>query len=263
MTPALAPDFSRVTERPGQKASALQMHMLRARYSWAARQARDADVLEVACGAGMGLGLLASAARSVTAGDLDENNLADALEAYGSGPRITLRRLDAMALPFEAASFDLVLLFEALYYLPDAARFFEHARRVLRPGGRLLIVSVNPQWTGFNPSPFARRYATAADLQRELTEAGFVTGVDAAFPESPGRLGAAVDRIRRVAVKLHLIPRTMAAKALLKRLFYGRLEDVPARLGPASIEPAELTPATQAGNLARFRVLYTTARKVT
>ncbi len=256
------PDFSRVTERPGQKASALQMQMLKARYGWAARYAQAADVLEAACGAAMGLSVLARVARSVTAGDLDETNLAEARSAYAGEPRITLRRLDAMDLPYEAGSFDLLLLFEALYYLPSAAGFFAEARRVLRPGGRLLITCVNPQWSGFNPSPFSVRYLNAADLARLLTEAGFAPEIHAAFPEERTWRDALTGWIRRLAVWLHLIPRTMGNKALLKRLFYGRLETVPAQLGPGVIQPAGLTPLDAAGDLSQYRVLYAAAEKV-
>src|SRR5271156_5958760 len=99
-------DFSKVTELPGQRATRIQMAMLRARYGWAASRAKDADVLEVACGAGLGLAWLTGVARSVEAGDLDATNCELA----------RVRRMDALDLPFKDQSFDLVLLFEALYY---------------------------------------------------------------------------------------------------------------------------------------------------
>ena len=75
MNAALAPSYVHVTERPGQPASRLQLEMLQARYAWAAEQARGKDVLEAGCGAGMGLPVLAEAARSVQAGDVDPENL--------------------------------------------------------------------------------------------------------------------------------------------------------------------------------------------
>lgn len=256
------PDFSRVTERPGQKASALQMRMLQARYGWAARYAVGADVLEAACGAGLGLGMLARLARSVAAGDLDEANLAAARETYQNAPGISLRRLDAMELPYPEESFDLVLLFEALYYLPSPARFFAEAWRVLRPQGRLLIASVNPAWTGFNPSPYSVYYHTAAELARELEAAGFAAEIQAGFPERDSWRDRAVDWIRRRAAHLRLIPRTMAGKALLKRVFYGRLERLPSQLEAAAIQPEQMTAADECADLSRFRVLYAAARKV-
>jgi SAM-dependent methyltransferase len=233
--------------------------MLAARYHWAARHAAGADVLEAACGAGMGLPVLAARARSVVAGDLDPRLLAEARAAAAGDPRITVRALDAQQLPFPAASFDEVLLFEAVYYLPRAEQFFAEAHRVLRPGGHLRIVTVNREWRGFNPSPHAVRYFSAAELHEALSAAGFRVVLEAAFPEQPSASSALIGGIRKLAVRLHLIPRTMSGKALLKRLFMGRLSPIPERL-EAAAEPEALQPAEQA-DLARYRVLYATARK--
>lgn len=47
---------------------------------------------------------------------------------------------DAAALPFPAARFDTVVSASALHDFPDPARALAEVRRVLRPGGRLLLV---------------------------------------------------------------------------------------------------------------------------
>lgn len=47
--------------------------------------------------------------------------------------------MDAQELPFQDATFDVVLLLEAIYYLPHAEKFMAEARRVLRPDGILFI----------------------------------------------------------------------------------------------------------------------------
>ena len=253
MNPATALRYIDVTERPGQLASAMQLEMLEARYGWAAEQARGKDVLEAACGAGMGLPILAGTARSVQAGDVDSDNLALASHACAWLANVALRRFRAPDLPFRDASLDLVLLFEAIYYLRNAARFFDEALRVLRPGGTLLIVTVNPEWGGFNPSPLATRYWRASELRSGLDAAGFQTRAQGAFPESSSGFPAAIGLIRRAAVQLKLIPRTMQGKAVLKRMFYGPLEGLPERLSSTRFPPLEeLDPA----NPSRCRVLY-------
>ena len=68
----MAADFASVTEQPWQGATRMQMSMLRTRYGWAAEYAAGKNILEVACGAGLGLGWLAKGARYVEAGDIDE-----------------------------------------------------------------------------------------------------------------------------------------------------------------------------------------------
>ncbi len=258
MSGAEALSYADVTERPGQPASAIQMEMLEARYAWAAAQARGRDVLEVACGAGIGLPLLAGAARSVKAGDVDPENLRAARKACAGCANVTVEHLCAPELGFPDRRFDLVLLFEALYYIPEAERFFEEARRVLRPGGALLIVTVNREWTGFNPSPLSIRYWSAEELLQGLEGAGFDGAVQGAFPEIPGWSRSARGLMRRGAVALGLIPRTMRGKALLKRMFYGPLQTVPSRICLA--QAAALEPWNSA-NRSRCRVLYATARK--
>jgi len=260
MTPVLAPSYVDVTERPGQAASRIQLEMLEGRYRWAAEQAREKDVLEAGCGAGMGLPALAKVARSVQAGDVDAENLRAARTACAGLTNVALRIFRAQELPFPAESFDLVLLFEAIYYLPDAGRFFREARRVLRPGGTLLIVTVNPQWAGFNPSPLQTRYFSAGDLRTDLRDAGFAAQVRGAFPETAGWTSSAIGGIRRAAVALKLVPRSMRGKALLKRIFYGRLEAVRALTG-ASGQPPRLEELDGGAATSHYRVLYVTAQK--
>jgi len=46
---------------------------------------------------------------------------------------------DACALPFADGSFDTLLAVECIFHFPTRVAFFDEARRVLRPGGRLVV----------------------------------------------------------------------------------------------------------------------------
>ncbi|HEY9828641.1 MAG TPA: class I SAM-dependent methyltransferase [Stenomitos sp.] len=46
---------------------------------------------------------------------------------------------DACQMPFPDASMDVVLAVECIFHFPSRTKFFQEARRVLRPGGRLGI----------------------------------------------------------------------------------------------------------------------------
>ena len=59
---------------------------------------------------------------------------------------------------------------------------------------------------------------------------------------------------------LNLIPRTMRGKALLKRIFYGRLKAVPNQLANRG-RSAQLEELQGGADDRRYRVLYATARK--
>ncbi|MEK7765675.1 MAG: hypothetical protein AAB368_05500 [bacterium] len=92
--------------------------------------------------------------------------------------------------------------------------------------------------------------------QMALEAAGFAVEMRAGFPadERRGWLGRLVALARRVAVALGLVPKTMKGKALLKRLFYGKLRV----LGPeldATVPVRPLEPVT-AFPVAAHKVLY-------
>jgi len=231
------------------------------RYRWAAGRCEGREVLEVACGAGVGLGLLAARARSVVGGDIDETNCEIARQTYESHPRITVRRLEAEKLPFRDRCFDLLVLFEALYYLTHPDRFFQEARRVLRPGGLLLISTANCEWTGFNPSRFSMRYFNARELGDVMTSYGFYTRLLAGFPENTHGLShGVIALLRRVAARFHLIPKTMKGKGWLKRIFYGKLTPLPQQLAEGMFEPEPLVDIGDSTDLRRYRFLYAMGR---
>ena len=54
---------------------------------------------------------------------------------------ITLRQMDALNLDFPSNSFDYVTAFHVVSVVPDAARMMAEARRVCRPGGKLVIIN--------------------------------------------------------------------------------------------------------------------------
>lgn len=247
-----------VTELPGSGATEEQYLMLAARYRLAAELTAGCDVLEVACGPGIGLGYVARGARRVVGGDVDERLLQAARRHYGE--RVALLRLDAQALPFAAGTFDAIILFEALYYLRAPERFMAEARRVLRHGGMVVISTVNRDWRGFNPSPYSVRYFSGAELRALLESAGFGVTLLAGFRSTPPTArGKFLALVRDGAVRLRLIPRTMQGKQVLKRLAYGRLRPLPAELdnGPVPVPPV---PAPADGRAREFKVLYAVGR---
>lgn len=258
--PSQDADYSGVTELPGNLAHREQLSILYTRYHWAAQYCRGKDVLEVACGAGQGLGFLRRVARRVVGGDIEERNLAFARRHYEGREGIELRRFDAVAMPFEDASFDTLIVFEAIYYFPDIGNFLAEARRILRPGGTLLVSSVNCQWHGFNPSPFSVRYYPGDELLRLANGAGFQGRLWAAFPDRADSFRSkVVARLRRAAVALRLVPKTMKGKTLLKRLFYGKLQAVPWEVDEGMAPIAPMIEATAAEDLGQYKMLYLAA----
>lgn len=256
-------DFTTVTESPGIMASREQLERLYTRYIFASGYCNGGETLEVACGAGIGLGLLARRSKRVVGGDIDSGNLEVAKRTYGCRSNIEVRRIDAHSLPFSDSSFDLIVLYEAIYYLEEPSRFVKEAFRVLRRGGTLLICSVNMEWAGFNPSPFSRAYYSASELYGMLNGAGY-SKVET-FADSPAEGNTfketVVRVIKRSAVALDLIPKTMKGKEVLKRVFFGRLVPLPAELKEVKDEFAR--PVSIDGNATNsgYKVIYAAALK--
>lgn len=218
-------DYSAVTETPGDRITREAASMLVTRYAQAARYCEGKDVLEVACGSGHGLGYIGAKARRLVGGDYTHRLLRIAGDRYGAA--FPLIRLDAQGLPFAGSSFDVVVLHEAIYYLPSPERFITEARRVLRPGGRLIVSTVNREWRDFNPSPFSHRYPTASGLRIMLETQFSSVEIYANFPVASENAIDVRSFLKRLAVRFGLIPKTMRGKRLLKRVFFGGLVAVP------------------------------------
>ena len=100
-------------------------------------QARG-DTLEVAIGTGRNIALYPPDVQ-LTGIDLSPAMLAIAREATG-GRSVDLRVGNAEALDFSAGSFDTVVFTLCLCTIPDPRKALAEARRVLRPGGQLLLL---------------------------------------------------------------------------------------------------------------------------
>jgi hypothetical protein len=155
-----------------------------------------------------------------------------------------------------------VILYEALYYLKDADEFVRESWRLLRPSGVLLVCTVNPEWSDFNPSPFSRTYLSGGELHELLTRHGFDVAIHMAFPvvrDSPR--ARAISLIKRAAVATGAMPRTMKGKGLLKRVFFGPLTPIPAEVSDGMASACPLTPLAADGPTSEHKIIFATGRK--
>ena len=218
-------DYDKITEAPGSRATQDQLDRLYQRYDLARTHA-SGRVLEIACGHGLGLSFVGGEASLIVGTDRTQSFLRQIRRRDASTPLATH---DAEQMPFRDAVFDFVFTFESTYYFPNLVDFLDETARVLVPDGRLLVGSVNPEWSEFAPSPYSTRYFGLRELAAVAEAHGF--GIEAAyggFPTLTSGLRATLTAyLRRMVVRYALIPGSLDARAKLKRLFYGRLAPLP------------------------------------
>jgi SAM-dependent methyltransferase len=257
---AAQPRFEDITETTGVPLTPEGAEMLYTRYALAADAAEGRRVLELGCGAALGFGLMGRRARRLVGGDFSAALLAEARAHYHQ--RFPFVRLSAEELPFRSCSFDLVVFFEATYYVPRMERAFQEIARVLAPGGRALFANANPERPDFIRSPHSTHYHTADELRAALEGEGFQVTTSAAFPIVPQRRGAparvaarALAGLRRGLEAAGLVPRTLRGRARLKRLLYGRLPTTPAEV-PEAFAPAAALEPVPPGAVRQHKVIY-------
>jgi SAM-dependent methyltransferase len=114
--------------------------------------APDARVLEVGCGAGTYVRLLGKRGHEVVGLDYSLPTLGRAVEADPSR-RGRYVAGEAYRLPFEPATFEAVMCIGVFQSLGEPGQALAEMARVLRPGGVLLVETLNP----WNPLALARR----------------------------------------------------------------------------------------------------------
>jgi ubiquinone/menaquinone biosynthesis C-methylase UbiE len=97
--------------------------------------------LDEGCGDGRFTGLLAEVGAEPIGVDVAEAALRRARTAH---PRIRFVRTPMEGpLPFDDGAFDVVWASEVIEHVADTARWLSEVRRVIRPGGRLLLTTPN------------------------------------------------------------------------------------------------------------------------
>lgn len=145
--------------------------------------------LDIGCGPGMTTQALAQAVGSngsVVGVDIAEPMLAIARQRCGASPQATFALADVTALPYPDASFDIALATQVYEYVEDIDMALAELARVVRPGGRVLLVDTDWEsavWASSDNARMRRVLDTwnehiphpqlPRELKRRLEQAGF------------------------------------------------------------------------------------------
>ncbi|MBI3683149.1 MAG: methyltransferase domain-containing protein [Acidobacteria bacterium] len=113
-----------------------------ARYAFAVPLAHGRRVLDLGCGTGYGAAELAKVAVSVLGIDISHEAL-DYARSHYINSNLFFQIGSAEQIPSPDGSFDLVVAFELIEHLPNCEKLLSEARRVLAPGGQLVVSTPN------------------------------------------------------------------------------------------------------------------------
>jgi len=116
------------------------------------------DVLDVGCGEGAAAAVFAPYCRSLTCVDVNERSVEAAALRLRNHKHARVLLGDAHSLPFEDASFDSALLFHTLTYAEQPPKVVSECARVLRPGGRLVVLCLDRHDHTELTAPYGERH---------------------------------------------------------------------------------------------------------
>lgn len=102
----------------------------------------DEVILDIGCGGGMAIKMMAEKAASVYGIDISEVSVARALETNSQAVRenrVQVTASDVLGMPFKDDTFSLVTAFETVYFWDEIGDCFERIHRAVKPGGRFAV----------------------------------------------------------------------------------------------------------------------------
>ncbi|MBI3770407.1 MAG: metalloregulator ArsR/SmtB family transcription factor [Deltaproteobacteria bacterium] len=154
----------------------------------------DAVVGDLGCGGGQVAEALAPCVRRVIAVDDSAAMLQAARRRLRAHPNVELRRGRLEALPIDDGALDAATCVLVLHHVPNPADALAEAARVLRPGGRLLVVDMQPHEREHYRQQMGHVWLGFAELQitAYLAAAGFEAARLRALPPEPRTQGPAL-----------------------------------------------------------------------
>ena len=111
-------------------------------------------ILDLAAGTGTSSAALTAHGAEVVAADFSEGMLAEGRKRYADNPLIEFVWADAMALPFDDNSFDAATISYGLRNISDPKQAIAEMRRVVKPGGRVVIAEFSTPPSAIVRAPY-------------------------------------------------------------------------------------------------------------
>jgi len=213
-------NYFNLTEIPEDDIPMEQLLRIVQRYSFSYTHSQNKNVLEIGSGPGIGANLLSKNAKSYKGIDVDKNLVEIALK---NNPQINFETIsDKDFFLKNHKKFDLIIIYETIYYIEDLKNLFSKIYDVLSSNGMLIICTANKNLLDFNSSIKTYVYPDILDIEvlsrdkfNILSYYGGIALNQVSFRQKILR------PLKFLASKLNLIPKDMRGKKFLKKLFFG------------------------------------------
>lgn len=141
------------------------------RYAFAREYIWGKNVLDIACGEGYGTHLLSTVAASVVGIDISAEVIDHARSRYGD--KVTFSVGSCTSIPLPDASMDAVVSFETLEHVAEHEEMLAEVKRVLRPGGILILSTPDKMTYAVRPedkNPFHVRELSTQEFRDLLNK---------------------------------------------------------------------------------------------
>jgi len=142
-------------------------------YEWAATYCQDKIIMDFGCNTGLGsIILLNGGAKRVIGVDVSKKAIEAAKENFKDQNQTLFELVEEDSLPFEENTFDVIVALNIIEHLEFPKRNLEAILKILKPGGKLLVTTVNRHfriWPWQKPwNEFHYREYSKASFKREL-----------------------------------------------------------------------------------------------
>ena len=131
---------------------------------------KDFTILDVGCGGGRTLGKLATAATQGKVYGIDYSKESVAVTKRTNARwlemgRVEVRQASVSELPFQDGMFDLVTAVETHFWWPDLAADMHEVFRVVKPGGKLVIIAEVYKGANTTAAKLVEKYASQTGMK--------------------------------------------------------------------------------------------------
>lgn len=208
------------------------------RYCFARRYCLNKVVLDSGCGTGYGAYELSKSARKVIGIDIAKEAIDFCRNNYTKA-NIEFLEMDIRSIKFDSQSFDCVVSFETLEHIYEQEQFLQEVKRVLKPGGILIISTPDKEnyrkrFVGDDQNRFHKKELSRDEFNRLLERYFTIRQVygQVVMPQINRNLSGAEgsndkslfkDFLRRSVEKNNILCRLFVVLSLKKRRYAVRL----------------------------------------